>query len=925
MLNETALSVPYSPIATMGMVTLVIAFIVAAYAAATGIIGNARRRPRMVASSVYGLYAFFALMLLASALMIYAFVTHDYAIKYVSQYSDTSMSVWYKVAAYWGGLNGSLLFWVAVLAVFSAMAVRANRDRHRDMIGYVVATIMLVQLFFLAILIYAKNPFDTFLTQPPPDGEGLNPLLRNYWMVIHPPALYIGFVATTIPFSFGVAALASGRLDDKWLSSVRSWTLISWFFLSFGLILGGRWAYEELGWGGYWAWDPVENAGLLPWFTMTAFLHSVIIQEQRGMMKVWNLLLVVMSFFLTIFGTFMTRSGVVQSVHAFGEDKQLAMLFILFMGFLMIASFGLIIYRLPKLRSKSRFESFVSREFAFLLNNWILLGCAFFVLFATMYPTISEAFDGQRKTVGIPFFNKWMTPLGLILLFLSGAAPLLAWRKSTVERLKAQFMVPVAVTCLTVVGLVVLVPETLVLSPMFTDGLQLPVSLVNFGLAAFVLGSIGQEFWKGVRVRRAQTGSDPITSLIGLTLAKRRKYGGYVVHLGIAVMFVGFAGKAYGTMEDFTVSQIGETFTVRAYTFRYDALLTSSDDEKRTVASRVSVFDGTPHRVINATLAGARAAKVGNSRTLPTVVYEEDFLGNLYPERRVYFKKNQPTTEVSIKSMLSEDVYIVLTGFDESTKRANFRVYINPLVNWVWLGFLFLTLGAFLCIFPKSWVDGASKRRRTRLGRIGEVAVLLLIAGLVTFGFVRAANADQPAAAPAAEYQEAPRHNDGVGYAHRCRPDSPTARKLTHDLICMCGGCKRESLHDCKCGYAAQERCKLLTMLSKYDVGTDSVNEEAYREVRSLFIQEYGQVVLSSPSSKMSWAIPIVAICGALVILFAVGRRWVHVGNAAVATAGGGPLAAGSGTDAAGSGDESDDEDDDEYGEILDDELRDTD
>ncbi|MDB4958014.1 MAG: cytochrome c assembly protein, partial [Myxococcales bacterium] len=403
----TEQGVPFSPIALVGTITLLSAYAIAAWCVAAGIAGNALKSRRLVTSAVYGLYAFGALIALSAALLIYAFVTHDYAIKYVAQTSDTSMETWYKVTAFWGGLDGSLLFWVLVLSLFSTVAILVNHKRHRDMIGFVVATIMVVQVFFLSLLIFTKNPFSTYLTQPPIDGQGLNPLLQNYWMVIHPPSLYTGFVAATIPFAFGIGALASGRLDDLWLGSVRVWMLICFGFLSLGLILGGRWAYEELGWGGYWAWDPVENAGLMPWFTATAFLHSAIIQEQRGMMKTWNLMLVVVTFFLTIFGTFMTRSGAVQSVHAFGEDNVLALQFIVFMAVILIVSIGLIVYRSNKLTQKTEFDSFYSREFAFLLNNWILLACAFFVLFATMFPTISEAIDGARVSVGVEFFNRW--------------------------------------------------------------------------------------------------------------------------------------------------------------------------------------------------------------------------------------------------------------------------------------------------------------------------------------------------------------------------------------------------------------------------------------------------------------------------------------------------------------------------------------
>src|SRR5213075_1294722 len=336
-------------------------------------------------------------------------------------------------------------------------------------------------------MIVHKNPFTTFLANQPADGEGLNPLLQNFYMAIHPPSLYTGFVSMTIPFAFGMAALITGHLDDSWLRAVRRWTMLSWLFLSIGLGLGMIWAYEELGWGGYWGWDPVENAGLLPWFTATAFLHSVMVQERRGMLRVWNVTLVITTFFLTIFGTFMTRSGVVQSVHAFGEDVELARMFTVFMVSILIFSFGWVIYRLPLLRARNELDSWVSREAAFLINNWILLFSAFFVLFATMFPTLSEAVTGQRLTVGIPFFNKWMLPIGLVLLLLTGVGPLLAWRKSSLTNLREQFMIPAACAIVVAGGLVAL-------------GVRVWTSGMCFALCAFVCGTIGQEFVRGARV-----------------------------------------------------------------------------------------------------------------------------------------------------------------------------------------------------------------------------------------------------------------------------------------------------------------------------------------------------------------------------------------------------------------------------------------
>ncbi len=859
---------PFSPIAIVGTISLLVAYVIGAWGIAAGIAGNAKKSRKLVASSVYALYGFSALIGLASALMIYAFVTHDFSIKYVAHTSDVTMSTWYKVTAFWGGLDGSLLFWVLVLGLFSTIAILTNAKRHRDMIGYVVATILVVQVFFLSLLIFTKNPFAVSLTQAPADGQGLNPLLQNYWMVIHPPSLYIGFVAATIPFAFGIGALASGRLDDLWLGSVRAWMLICFGFLSLGLILGGRWAYEELGWGGYWAWDPVENAGLMPWFTATAFLHSAIIQEQRGMMKRWNLALVCFTFFLTIFGTFMTRSGIVQSVHAFGEDNVLALQFVVFMAAIAIISIGLIVYRSNKLGSKNEFESFYSREFAFLVNNWILLACAFFVLFATMFPTISESLDGTRVSVGIEFFNRWMTPLGLILLFLAGAAPLLAWRRTTRERLWQQFAIPVGLMATAIVVCLALFPQTKHVSSMFKQNFELPVSLINIGLIAFVVGSIGQEFIRGTLVRRRQTGSDPFTSLVGLVLAKRRKYGGYIVHLGVAVMFFGFGGKAYDRMVDRTIERPAasayssapakddkSTFAFGSYRFAYENLIHTSDDSKDAVTAQVSIWMG------------------------------KELVGRVYPAKWDYHKGEEATTEVAIRVRATEDVYVVLTGYDLDSNLANFRVFINPLISWVWLGFLILALGTLICLIPQSLVDLVSvSRPKTRLGRAADIGILLLIVGGLMGAVASQAHAQGTEHVPAGGGMG----ESGTGWAAMNRPDSPTAEKAMKELLCMCG-CARESIFDCKCQPAAMSRQKVLDFLKQtdpttgkplFDMSTEAGREKAYNAVLGDFVAFYGgENVLATPRSKFSWLFPTLAAIGGLGLIFVVGRRWVARGK----------------------------------------------
>jgi len=956
--DSSSLSIPVSPIARLGTVTIWAAFLVAGYAGAAGLIGNVQRRRRLVTSAVHALYGFFGLMMVASALLIYAFVTHDYSIKYVAHYSDTTMPLAYKITAYWGGLDGSLMFWSSVLATFSAIAVRSNSERHRDMIGYVVAVIMAVQLFFLALLIYNKNPFGTYLTAAPEDGKGLNPLLQNYWMVIHPPSLYIGYVAATIPFAFGMGALASGRLDDSWLGSVRTWTFVCWFFLSFGLILGGRWAYEELGWGGYWAWDPVENAGFLPWFTMTAFLHSVIIQEQRGMMKVWNLVLVIITFVLTIIGTGLTRTGAVQSVHAFGEDNALALRFVLFLCVILVGSFGLLLVRLPRLRSAATFESFLSREFAFLLNNWILLACALFVFFATMWPTLSEAFIGDRITLGPPFFNKWMIPLGLTLLFLAGAAPLLAYRRTTRDRLLGQFAFPAGALVVAVVGLAVFMPRTVVLTSIFHERIRVPITLTCFGLIAFTLASVAQEYWRGMRVRARQTGGAQLTSLIGLVVAKRRKYGGYLVHVAIAVMFLGFAGKAYEGMEDFTVTKPGDTFKFRGYTFRLNQLLApspESDDNKMIVEAAVSLFDGTDP---------VPRLKTGPKAPSVWAIDEDREIDVIGPAKFTYAKlPDQPTSEIAITSSLENDVYVVLTGYavneDRSLKEANFRVYINPLINWVWLGFAFLVLGTMICLIPQAWVDRMSPPRKTRIGRLGEAALLLLIAGGITFGMSRVAMAQGPAPAPAEHedevFQGGMTHNSAG--AHLFRENDPeflrpfrqraaalvareapglkpgdaefrrrveakvapivaVVTKTMAGLTCMCG-CTREDIFDCKCGLAAQERQKVLQMMGGFDLMTETGRADALDKVWAAYQERFGgQHALIVPKDeglgRMPWLVPYALVAGGLGLIFAFGRRWVKSGRSQMAQ----ESAAASSADAP---------ENESYADLLDDELRDTD
>src|SRR6266850_2613179 len=646
--------------ASLGTFLLLTAFVVCSYAAGVSIAGARRRSRRLIESGIGAFYLVTALMTVASAVIVNAFLTDDFTIRYVAHYSDSVQPFFYKITSYWGGLDGSIMFWVFLLSIFGSTAIYVNRERHRELIPYVVAIISTVQMFFLFLMVVHNNPFATFITNPPADGNGLNPALQSYWMVIHPPSLYTGFVGMTIPYAFGMSALITGHLDDAWLRAVRRWTMIGWLFLTIGLMLGMIWAYEELGWGGYWGWDPVENAALLPWFTATAFLHSVMVQERRSMLRVWNVVLVIVTFFLTIFGTFMTRSGVVQSVHAFGDDPILAKLFTGFMILILTVSFGLVIWRLPLLKARNELDSWMSREAAFMVNNWVLLFSALFILFATMFPTLSEAVTGHRLTVAAPFFNKWMVPIGFVLLFLTGVGPLLAWRKSTISNLRDSFIFPVAAALVTAATLAAL-------------GVRVWSSGLCFAMSAMVFGTIAQEFWRGGNIRRKNTGTDMLTAIIGLVGRTKRRYGGSIVHLGIVLIFLGFAGNGFKKDEQVLLTP-GQEAKIASYTVRNNGLKVSDDGQKQMTTAYLSIFQNGKE------------------------------IDQLYPAKWAYRKHEQePTTEVAIRRTFAEDLYIVLAfqPNDLATQTATLQIVVNPLVDWIWFGFGIMALGTGIALLPE--------------------------------------------------------------------------------------------------------------------------------------------------------------------------------------------------------------------------------
>ena len=797
--------------ASLGSFLLLATFVVCAYSAVISVVGARKRSRRLIESGIGAFYLVCALMVCASAVMINAFLTNDFTIKYVVHYSDSIQPLFYKITSYWGGLDGSIMFWVFLLSIFGSIAVYVNRERYRELIPYVVATISSVQMFFLYLIVVHKNPFTTYLSNAPAEGTGLNPLLQNYWMAIHPPSLYTGFVGMTIPFAFCIAALATGNLDDSWLRAVRRWTMFSWLFLTFGLTLGMIWAYEELGWGGYWAWDPVENAGLLPWFTATAFLHSVMVQERRGMLKIWNVSLVIVTFFLTIFGTFMTRSGVVQSVHAFGEDRVLAWLFTGFMVVIVTFSFGLVIYRLPMLRARTNeLDSWVSREAAFMVNNWILLFSAFFVLFATMFPTLSEAVTGTRITVATPFFNTWMAPIGLILLFLTGVGPLLAWRRSTLTNLRDSFLFPTSLAV--VVG-----------GALAAAGLHVWSSGLCFALAAFVAGTIGQEFWRGARIRKKNTSTDLFTAMVGLVGRNKRRYGGYIVHLGIVLMFLGFAGNAYKLDEQVLLKQ-GQSATVGKWEFRNDGVKVSDDGQKQMTTAYISVLkDG-------------------------------EQIDTLYPARWTFHRhEDSPTTEVAIRRGFAEDLYLVLPGADPAMMAAQtvtLQIVVNPLVNWIWLGFGVIAFGTGIALLPeRAYSFALAKNPSDMAGATATVLLIIFLSGSPVF----AQKMHDPSASNAPMVAV-----------------SDFEKQMRRELVCICGDCAHYPLSECTCSKAAEMRGELSQQIAL------GKNRD---EVRDWAVERYGsQEPLGAPIDKgfnrLAWLLPWSFGAGAAAAVGFVAVRW---------------------------------------------------
>ena len=677
-------------VANLGYATLVITFLVSIYGFVAAYLGACRNSPALVDSARNAMLLTFPLLTITALSIIYLLVNGHFEVQYVTEVSSNSMPIYLRITALWGGQAGSLLFWSWLMSAFASAVTLRKWDRDREFLPWVILVSLVTLTFFLLLSIFVENPFVSFWQTPtgnittamfqpagttlfiPQDGNGLNPLLRHPGMIIHPPMLYLGFVSFVIPYAFAMAALITGRTDDRWIRITRRWTLVAWLFLSLGLVLGGRWAYDVLGWGGYWGWDPVEIAAFMPWLTGTAFLHSVMIQEKRGMLKQWNMLLIILTYDLVIFGTFLTRSGVLSSVHAFAQSA-IGPLFFGFIGLTFVASLSLLSRRWNDLKSEVEISSWFSREALFLLNNLLFVGILIVCFWGVIFPVISEAlgivgqsipalagvFTGQKVTVGPPYYERATAPLFAGLLLLMGIAPLSAWKYSTFKTIGRAAWKPFGASLLVVVAL------------LLVDLRSWP-ALLGYWLCAFVAFVIIYEFWRNAWSRHNARDENLLLALWQLAGKNRRRYGGFIIHLGVVLMALGIIGiELFQTETQGTIPQGGE-ISLGQYTIRFDSL---------------SVFDTADGRNV--------------ARAVVSVYKDGKYVGELHPRRDYYYESQQPMTLAGVRSTMEDDLYVLLVDWQPlSTAAATFKIYHNPLVNWLWLGGFVFVLGTLVAAWP---------------------------------------------------------------------------------------------------------------------------------------------------------------------------------------------------------------------------------
>jgi cytochrome c-type biogenesis protein CcmF len=646
--------------AQIGSFSLLLALALAMYSFVVGALALYRKDDLLSETARRAGIATFVAVVAASAALVVAALTNDFSLAYIMQHSNRALPTPYKFAALWSGQEGSLLFWALLLSSYG-FVLRVRHKVDQQLTAYASMIIAAVQVFFLLLVNFAARPFAIVTGNIPADGNGLNPLLQYPEMVIHPPMLYLGYVGVTVPFAFALSALIMKYPGEKWIHITRRWTMVTWLFLTCGIFLGMHWAYSVLGWGGYWGWDPVENASLLPWLTGTAFLHSVMMQEKRGMMKQWNMWLIFTTFFLAIFGTFLTRSGVVSSVHAFAQSG-IGTWFVWFLSIITAACIAIFFFNYKHLKTENHLESLVSRESSFLFNNLLLLVSCFAVLWGTLFPVLSEAVTGSKVTVGAPFFNRVQIPIALFLLLLTAIGPLLAWRKTSLDALRRNFLVPAIATVLTVIVLI-----AGGMRPWQAD-ISVFYALIGIALSVFVISTVASEFYRGGRVIAGKQHTNVFAGMVQLTRRNTRRYGGYIVHLGVVIVVIGFCGAAFNQDKEQELPN-GQSMTIASYTLT-SRLATQDDNANyQSEAAVIDVYKGGKQ------------------------------IDTLYPERRVYHATEQPATMVANRSTLKEDLYLVYAGASE---RGNpiIKAHVNPLVLWIWIGVWFMIIGTGIALVP---------------------------------------------------------------------------------------------------------------------------------------------------------------------------------------------------------------------------------
>ncbi len=643
----------------IGALATLIAFCLTIFAVVASVLGKYARRPFLLVSAERSVYAIWLLLTIASAVLVASLLNGDYRMAYVAAHSNKAMSPVYKFTAWWGGQEGSLLFWSWILSTYSTVVVWTNRRKFRDMMPIVIAVLMVTLAFFVGMITFVASPFQVLMAGRGVinvgDGNGLSPLLQWWTMAIHPPMLYLGYVGFTVPFAFAMGSLLTRQPGEAWIHTTRRWALIAWLFQSTGVTLGMFWAYTVLGWGGYWGWDPVENAALMPWIAGTAFLHSVMMQEKKGMMKVWNMVLVSATFLLSILGTTLTRTGLVASVHAFAQSpvKPYFTTFILTATALTALA---ILVNLPYLKSEVKLESVISRESSFLFNNLILLASCFAILWGTLFPVLMEALTGEKETIDAPYYIRVNVPIALFLLFLTGVGPLIAWRKSSASSLIRAFRIP-ALT-----GLLVAIVLGL-------SGIHQIAPLISFGLCAFVLTTIISEFWKGSRAIQAKEHLPLPRAAVELTWRNTRRYGGYLVHMGIVLMFIGFTGHAFDLHQ---TKSLGLNQSLRFGNYDLKLLNVNNGENDNYQFS---------HAVLDVSQNG-------------------QVIDQLNPEIRLYKSSQEQASTVGVRRRLNEDLYVNFSGISPDNTKAIFQMYVFPLVSWIWIGYWVVLAGTIICLIP---------------------------------------------------------------------------------------------------------------------------------------------------------------------------------------------------------------------------------